>query len=239
MTDGVTEQEIASPEKSSELSDKELNFRRLEALRDNEREARLRAELQAESFRNELDQLKQMLTPKEKDPLDDAPDEYVDTNRLKAKLAQERAAFERRAEEIARRTYEQQRSEDEKKNYLGRLRTEFRDFDEVLNENNIVALEKTDPVFLKAVMQIPDDYERRKLAYEHIKSRNSSAPVSKPSIRETVEENAKNPHYIPPGSGTPAAVEFDIRSKEARDQAYAKLKAAQKRPLGGGQPLHH
>jgi len=235
MTEGVQDQEIATPDKSSSPSDKELNFRRLEALRDSEREGRIRAEIQAESLKAELNRLAQSLVPPEKDPLDDA-EEYVDSTRLKQKLAQERAASERRAKEIAKETYEHHRLEDEKKNYLNRLRLEFRDFDDVMTPESIGALEKNEPSFVKAVKQIPDDYEKCKLAYEHLKGKAAVPQAPRQSIKETVEENARNPYYIPPGSGNPSAVEFDIRSKEAREQAYAKLKAAQRRPLQGGGP---
>lgn len=234
MTEGVQDQEIATPDKSPSLSDKELNFRRLESLRDTEREGRIRAEIQAESLKAELNRMAQALAPPEKDPLDDA-DEYVDSARLKQKLAQERAASERRAKEIAKETYEHHRLEDEKKNYLNRLRLEFRDFDDVMTPESIKALDENEPSFVKAVKQIPDDYEKCKLAYEHIKGKAASR-APRQSIKETVEENARNPYYIPPGSGNPSAVEFDIRSKEAREQAYAKLKAAQRRPLQGGGP---
>lgn len=231
MTDGVNNAEIATQQESSpQVTDKELNFRRLEAIRDQEREARIRAEMHAQAMHKELEAIKQMLQPKEADPLDDVED-YVDATRLKAKLEKERASFKKEAEEIARRTYEEKDREREQKNFLGRLKAEYRDFDEVMTESNLAQLEKTNPVFLKAVLAIPDDYERRKLAYEYLK--NSRAPTEeRASIKEKVEENARNPYYIPPTSGTPAAVEFDLHSKEARNQAYAKLKQWQRRPIG-------
>ena len=168
MTESVTEQDVASPDRGSQLSDKELNFRRLEAMRDSEREARLKAEWDANALKNELEQLKQMLAPKEKDPLDDV-DEYVDATVLKAKLAHERATFERRAEEIAKRTYASQKEADEKKNFDKRLRQDYRDFDSVMTEKNLIALDAVDPYFLKTVTRLPDEYEKRALTYEKLK----------------------------------------------------------------------
>lgn len=239
MIEGVTEaQDVAKPEAANTQSnsDKALNFRRLEAAKEQEREARIRAELQAEQLRKEVDAIKQMLTPQEKDPLDDM-DGYVEPAMLRAKLEKERAAYERRAEEIARKTYEEHKKRDYESNYMQRLKQEFSDFDQVMTQDNLVLLEEADPVFVEAVLDNPDEYKRRKMAYLKVKSLKSQAKkVEEPSIRQTVEENARNPFHIPSGSGTPTAIEFDVRSKSAREAAYAKLKAAQRRPIGGQGP---
>lgn len=236
MTSGVP-QESASPEKtevSQGLSDKEINFRRLEAARDADREARIRAEMAAEQMRSELMEIKQMLAPKDIDPLDGVED-YVDPARLKAKLEKERSHFKKEAKEIAERTYEEHKKKDDAANFLSRLKSDFRDYDEVMNETNIIQLEKTDPVFLEAAMEVSDDYKRRQMTYKKIKSMQVAKPANEGmSIKEKVEENTKNPYFIAPSSGTPSAVEFDTRSRSAREKAYEQLKAAQRRPIGNG-----
>lgn len=238
MTEDVNTQESVNPEKKSQpqegFSDKELNFRKLEAAREAEREARVRAEMQNESLRNELSEIKQMLQPKEKDPLDDVED-YVDRNRLQAKLDKERAHFKKEAKAIAKQTYEEEKIRDEKQNFLQRLHAQFPDYDQVMNETNLGNLEKLDPVFLETVLEVPDDYARRAKTYKKLKSLQTKPKVEEQmSIKEKVEANTSNPFFIPPSTGTPSGVEFDTRSKEARDQAYAKLKAAQRRPIGNG-----
>lgn len=234
--------EVAEQEKKAQetkaANDKEMNFRRLEQAKEAEREARIRAEMQNEHLRKEMESIKEMLKPKETDPLDDVED-YVDADKLRAKLAKERENMKREAEVIAKRTYEQIEQEKYKTNFLQRLKQEHPDFDQVMNEQNVARLEETNPVFLKAVLQIPDEYERRKIAYEYIKN-TTPKPEDKPSIKEKVQENLMNPYYIPPGSGTPTAtaVDFDVRSPNARTQAYEKLKQAQRRPIGTGQTPH-
>lgn len=242
MIDGVTDtQEVAKPETTqlNSASDKALNFRKLEAARDAEREARIRAEMQAESLRKEIESIKDMLRPPEKDPLDEV-DGYIDPAVFKAKLEKERAAFERRAEEIAKKTYEEQKRREEQTNFLQRLKTEYSDYDQVMTEDNVKELEENAPEFLSVVLEIPDEYVRRKQTYNFIKRQKQRAPVQKepetPSIKQTVDENLRNPFYIPAGAGIPAAVEFDVKSKNARELAYAKLKAAQRRPIGGSLP---
>lgn len=238
MTEGVNEQATAQPEKTQSqeaVSNKELNFRRLEAAREAEKEARIRAEMQTEQMRNELKEIKQMLQPKEIDALDGVED-FVDPERLKKKLQQERDRNRREAAEIAERTYEERKQKDEKANFFQRLRGQFSDYDQVMNEANLAHLQEEDPVFLDTVVKVPDEYERRLDTYKKIKSMQAKKPKieERASIKEKVEENMKNPYFIQPSSGTPSAVEFDVRSKSARDQAYQKLKAAQKMPIGNG-----
>ena len=233
MTQGVNEDVAASQEQEQQaqpvaaVSDKELNFRRLEAAREAERERAVRAEMQADQMRAELNEIKQMLQPKESDPLDGAED-YVDPARLRAKLDKERAFSRKEAKEIARQTYEEQKQEDERKNFMPRLKSQFPDYDQVMTEANIAALEQSDPVFVRAILREQNEYARRLDTYEKIKSLQVSKPAEKVSIKAKVEENARNPYFVPSSTGTPAGIDFDVSSKSAREAAYAKLKAAQR-----------
>jgi hypothetical protein len=242
MTEGVNTQEAAVPEKEK-IAQQQLaseksreNFARLEAAKDAEREARIRAEMEREMLRKEMDEIKQMLRPQEKDPLDEVED-YVDPARLKAAFARREATYKREAEEIARKTFAELRQQEDKQNYLQKLKGNYHDFDEVMTEANIASLETNDPVFLEAVLEIQDDYKRREKTYKYLKSKKQAPMEEKPSIKEKIEENLHNPFYIPSSVGTPASghVDFDIKSSNARKQAYEKLKAAQRRPIGSGQ----
>jgi hypothetical protein len=236
----MTDQAVNSPvvgAPDAQTSDKEVNFRRLEAARDSEREARIRAEMHSQRMEEELKNIKDMLQPKESDPLDSSED-YVDGVRLKAKLEKERASYEKKAVDIARNTYEQIQLEEKKKNFLGRLKSEHSDYDQIMSENNVINLEKQNPHFVQAILKIDDEYDRRKLAYEYLKA-NQAPKETFQSIKDKVAENASNPYYIPAGSGTPTAIEFDTKSASSREAAYAKLKAAQKRPIGSGTGLAH
>lgn len=234
MTDGVQDQEIVRPEETKTqtgISDKAReNFARLEAAKQAEREARIRAEMERDLLKRQIDEANK---PKEVDPLDGV-DDYIDKDRLQLIRQQDKAAFKKEAEEIANRTYEARKVEEEKRNFLPKLKSQFKDYDEVMNEKNIAELEERSPAFLASVLKIQDDYERRLLTYEYLKSKQSKPADPKPSIKERVEENQTNPYYIPSGSGTPTAVEFDVKSKSARDQAYQKLKQAQRKPIGNG-----
>ncbi len=244
MTEAVNNQVTGKPETKQTpdqgVSDKEYNFRKLEAAREADREARMRAEMQSEELRKEMQEIKNMLRPKEIDPLDGV-DDYVDASRLRAKLEKERTNSNEEARRIAKQTYQEEKQLDEKRNYMSRLKSQLSDYDEVMNESNLLNLEKVDPVFLETVLEVPDDYARRLKTYKKIKSMQSHVQRTKdetPSIKEKVEQNLQNPYFIPPSSGTPSAIEFDLSSKASRDQAYSKLKAAQRRPIGTSQASH-
>lgn len=237
MTEAVKDQEIGRPEEakpeSQGISDRAReNFARLESAKQVEREARIRAEMERDMLRKQIEESNR---PKEVDPLEGIED-YVDKERLQLIRQKDKADFKKEAEEIANRTYENRRKLEEKQNFLPKLKAEFKDYDQVMNEKNIAELEEKSPAFLRSVMNVQDDYERRLLTYEYLKAKqsNTQAVEERPSIKQKVEENQQNPYYIPAGSGTPSAVEFDVKSKNARDLAYQKLKAAQRQPIGNG-----
>lgn len=253
MTEGVITQDVAKPEKETAhregLSDKELNFRKLEAERekdraerDKEREARIRAEMQAESMQKELRQIQEMLKPKEIDPLDQLEDiTDLDPKQLKAIFAQKEAQLERKAREYAKQALKEEQEHDKKTNFRDKLRDRYQDYDQFMNERVLAEIQEREPDAVDAISAIEDPYVRCEKAYKFIKNRLATAkPVEKPveSIQETVAENMLNPYLIPAGSASPpyGAVEFDTRSPSARKQAYEKLKAAQRRPIGYGAP---
>lgn len=233
MTEGVNNQATAEPEQKAS-SDKAYNFRMLEEAKEKEREARIRAETEKQMLQKELMEIKDLLKPKEVDPFDSDDIDPELKTRLEAKLAKERATYERKAEEIAEKTYQKKQTEKDeakKKNYLQRLRETFSDYDSVVNENNILELSQKDPVFLETALEVPDDYKRREKTYHRIKSM-KTAETSTPSVQEKVKDNQRNPYHVPSGGfATSTAIEFDVRSKDARERAYAALKKMQGRPI--------
>ena len=195
MTDGVQDQEIVRPEETKPqagISDKAReNFARLEAAKQVEREARIRAEMERDMLKKQIETAN---APKEVDPLDGVED-YIDKERLQLIREKDRAAFKKEAEDIANRTYEARKLEEDKRNYLPKLKSQFKDYDEVMNEKNIAELEEKAPAFLASVLKVQDDYERRLLTYEYLKSQQAKpAEPQKASIKERVEENQTNPY---------------------------------------------
>jgi hypothetical protein len=237
MTEGVKEQEpLAEPvqnEKPQLTSDNTReHFRRLEQAKEDERERRVKAEMENALMKQRLEMLEIQNRPQEKDPLADVQD-YVDPTSLKAAFAQERQRLTKEAENIADRKLKEWKQQEDKRTHLQRLKSEYPDFGSVVNEDNVVRFEQSHPEFVQSLLYVEDEYERKKLAYNFFKRNTPQPEAARPSIKEKVEENSKNPYMIASGSGVPGAVEYDLKSPQARQAAYAKLKAAQRNPLGG------
>jgi hypothetical protein len=236
MTEGVTEQETAEPVKevvSQHLNDKDNNFRRLEQAREADRERAIKAETELAFYKQQSEMQNQRNRPQEVDPLDSMED-YVDPKVLKTALEQRERRFKREAEEITDKKLREWKQQELQENHMDRLKSQYNDYDQVMNEKNIVDLEQANPEFVQSLLSVKDDYERKKLAYNFLKRNTRPKESLTASIKEKVEANAKNPYYIAAGSGTPSAMDYDIKSPQARAAAYQKLKDAQRRPIGDG-----
>ena len=243
MTEGVINSGDVLPETKTApqegLSNKELNFRRLEAEREKEREARIRAEMHAEAMQREMKKIEEMLKPKEVDPLDQIQDlSDLDPAKLKAILSQRDANNKREVREITKEILKEEREHDKKTNFRDHLRRQYQDYDTVMNEQTIAAIQEREPDAVDAISAIEDPYVRCEKAYLFFKKKLAKQAERPPveSVKEKVEENMMNPYMIPAGSATPpySGVEFDVRSPSKRKEAYEKLKLAQRRPLGNG-----
>ncbi len=162
--------------------------------------------------------------------MDSLPDEeLIDKAKFKRLIERERQNLRKEAEEVARQTYRKIDSE----NYQQRLYQAFPDYDSVVNSANAEKLQEKDPEFVALLGREKDEYVRREMAYKKMKR---LAEDDRPKIKaqDVVDENRKaaGAFYTPSGQGpmnNPYAFEFDVRSKEARQKAYERLKSAQKR----------
>lgn len=211
-------------------NDREINFEKLrkktEAL---EMELQKRDAL-LQQQQSALNQLQSRFAPQDRDELDTLPDdELIDKAKFKRLIEKERTHLRKEAEEVARQTYQKIDSE----NYQQRLYQAFPDYDSVVNANNAEKLQEKDPEFMALLGEVKDEYKRREMAYKKMKK---IADDERPKVKaqDVVEENRKaaGAFYTPSGQGpmnNPYAFEFDVRSKEARQKAYDRLKNAQKR----------
>jgi len=243
MNQGVNDQAPAKPEEKGAqvqepLSDKELNFRRLEAARDKEREARIRAEMQTENLMKEIESIKTMLIPKEKDPLEEIEDiADLDRNKLKEILSKREAQLQKKFEQALPQKFEEYERNKRRTNFRDALRERYQDYDAVMNQENLTAIQEKEPDAIEAISAIEDPYIRCDKAYLFVKKRLKERKPDSEALKQKVEENQQNPYYFPSGQGSaPYAVDFDVRSKEAKKAAYAQLKAAQRKGIQG-QPM--
>lgn len=253
MIEGVNNQvDSAKPDENGaqvkeQLSDKELNFRRLEAARDKERdardrerEARLKAEMQNEMLKQELENIKQMLQPKDQDLFEGIENlSDLDSSKFKEILSKREEQIEKRFEKTLTQKLDEIERNKRRTNFRDELRKVYQDYDKVMNEDVIATIQEREPEAVAAISAIEDPYVRCESAYKFFR-KHLAAPQKQEtaSIKERVEENMLNSYFVPSGQGSsPSAVEFDLRSKSARQAAYDKLKAAQRRPVGNGQQM--
>lgn len=221
---------------TQEVSNKELNFRKLESEREKEKEQRIRLETELQMVRSQMSEIQNSFKPKEPDPFDDL-DEYVDPEvkkRILQKFEKTNSSFEKRAMEIARQEYQKiqsEKEEEKRKDFLTTLRKTYSDYDEVMNEANLKILNDADPIFIEGTLQIQDEFKRRELAYKKIKTLKKEE--TKQSISDKVAQNQRNPYHIPSHAApTSTAIHQDLNTRESREAAYKRLKDAQKNPIG-------
>lgn len=200
-------------------SDKELNFRTLEAKYRRELEQERNARIQAERMAEEAMSKRQ--SPAEEE--DDDSEPYVDNKKLSKKLS----SFEKKLDEkIDKRAEEKARSYVEKERRDAWLRNNP-DFHEVLQHAEKFA--QKDPELAETILEMPNTFERQKLVYKNIKALGLHKPEQKaPSIQETVDANRRSPYYQPSGmAAAPYSTAGDF-STSGQKQAYEKMQQLKK-----------
>jgi hypothetical protein len=200
-------------------SDKELNFRALEAKLAQERAGRLEAEKKAIELANQYRQAPQQ---QEEPEHDDEP--YVDHKNLAKKLqkfGQSTKTEIEKAMEIAK-----EKAKDELKQEMWLENNP--DFYDVLQHAEKFAQKA--PKLAENILRMPEGFERQKLVYHNIKELGIDKPEQKSSgIQETIDAKKRGPYYQPTGIGTPAAGAMGDFSDVGQKNAYAKMQELKKR----------
>lgn len=228
---------VATDNQTETKSEKELNFERLrkENARivqqaEQEREARLRVEAELNALRQQSPRPRQ----DEDDEDDSSSDEpYLDRrsfkkslNRFEQKMEEK---IERKAEEKARRILDEER----KRDFVHRLKSEYRDFDEVLNEDSAEKFSQQCPDLAKEILAIPDEYQRRKMAYQTIKSIGLHKKEEPKQVgQDKVNQNLRNPYYSPTSFGNPGTAPMGDFSEAGQKAAFEKMQGLLKNRTG-------
>lgn len=212
---------MSVPEQNSQAqptqSDKEYNFAQLRKQVEQEKQARLQAEQRLAQIEEER------ARPRQEDVNDDDDNEpYVDKKTLKKQLMSWEKnleqKFDKRAEEKARGLVEQERQS----NYL----ENNKDFNEILKPELIQKFAETHPGLAKAMLKMPDNFERQQLLYENIKSLGiHKPPAPKEDIQAKIDANRRSPYYQPSSAGAtpPYAGQGDF-SAAGQKNAYTKMR---------------
>jgi len=206
-TSQVVNEQSAQPQ----ISDKELNFRKQEAMYQKmlEKEREEKAALQ-----RQIDERASSRTEDEDDS-----DPYVDNRKLQKKLS----AFEQQLDKkIDQRAEEKARfmMDEERKNQWLRSNP---DFYEIMNHAQTFA--DKDPEMAETILKMPDNFERQKLVYKTIKAMGIHKKEDpKPSIQEIVDRNKRGPYYQPSGVGAPPYAAAGDFSQQGQKSSYEKMK---------------
>jgi hypothetical protein len=192
-------------------SDKELNFRMLEAKYEKELAKERSARLEAERIAQDRSQAQS------KDDEDDS-EPYVDHKKLSKtlnKFGQNTHSEIQKAMEIAK-----QSAKEELKQEMWLENNP--DFYDVLQHAEKFA--QRSPKLAETILRMPEGFERQKLVYQNIKEFGLHKPEEKkPSIQDKVDANRRGAFYQPSGVGTaPYAAAGDF-SQQGQKQAYEKM----------------
>ncbi len=194
-------------------SDKELNFRQLEARYEKqlqqERSARVEAERAAQEYqkRHEV---------KEDDEHDSEP--YVDHKKLNKTLAKFGEQSQKQTQNEIHRAVQSALADERKQNWI----KSNPDFYEVLTHAEKFA--QKDPELAEAILEMPEGFERQKLVYKNIKALGIHKPeVKQPSIQDKVDANRRGPYYQPSNVGTAPYSSQSDYSPTGQKQAYDKM----------------
>jgi hypothetical protein len=197
------------------VSDKEMNFRNMEAKYRRELEQERQARLQAEERAASLEKSKPL---EDNDDEDDAP--YIDKkilNKTLSRFAQNmEQKIDKKAEEKARSLLDQERQA----NYL----RQNPDFNQILTQENVQKFADKYPDVAENMLEMPEGFARQKLLYQNIKALGVHKPPEiKPSIQDTIDKNRRSPYYQPSVGANPPYASSGDYSQSGQKNAYEKM----------------
>ena len=202
-------------------SDKELNFRALEAKYQREMQQERNARMEAEK---KVEQLQIHKQEKVDDDDDDNPEPYVDQKRLNKKLSK----FGQATQTDIQRAMEQAKvaAKEELKQEMWLENNP--DFYDILQHAEKFAQKA--PELAKTILKMPEGFERQKLVYQNIKELGVHKPeVKQSSVQEKIDANRRSPYYQPGGVGTAPYSSQGDYSAGGQKQAYDKMQELKNR----------
>lgn len=200
-----------------QLSNKELNFRALEA----------KYQQQLATERAEKERLAQELEQRARLPYKDDEEEdsepYVDHKRLRKEQAKFGQQIKQETHSEIQKAVKTALHEERKQNWM----KNNPDFYDVMQLAEKFA--QTDPDLAETILEMPEGFERQKLVYKNIKALGLHKPqVKEQSIQERVDANRRSPFYQPTGVGAAPYSQVGDFSDTGQKQAYEKMQALKK-----------
>lgn len=204
-------------QEQKQQSDKELNFRALEARYqkqlEQERLARIEAERRLEESHKKISV--------ENDEDDDEP--YVDKKKLNKTLAKFGEQTKQQTQSEIQKAVQQALAEERKQTWL----KSNSDFYDVMQHADKFA--QHDPELAETILQMPEGFERQKLVYKNIKALGlHKPPEPKSTVQDKIDANRRSPYYQPTSVGSAPYNQVSDFSDTGQKQAYEKMKQLQK-----------
>lgn len=197
-------------------SDKELNFRALEAKYQRQVEQERNARLEAEKKAEELQAYRQAQS--KDDDEDDSTEPYIDEKRLTKKMNK----FGQTTQTEIHKAMEQAKYAAKEELKQEMWLDNNPDFYDTLQLAEKFAQEA--PELAKTILRMPEGFERQKLVYQNIKQLGIDKPkVKEASIQDKIDANRRSPYYQPSGVGTSPYQSQSDFSPSGQKQAYAKM----------------
>ncbi len=197
-------------------SDKELNFRALEAKYQRQVEQERSARLEAEKKNEELQAYRQAQSKDDDDDVSSEP--YIDEKRLTKKMNKFGQATQTEINKAMEQAKYAAKEELKQEMWLDNNP----DFYDTLQLAEKFAQEA--PELAKTILRMPEGFERQKLVYQNIKQLGIDKPkVKDTSIQDKIDANRRSPYYQPSGVGTSPYQSQSDFSPSGQKQAYAKM----------------
>lgn len=136
-----------------------------------------------------IEQLKQQLTPKEVDEFEDiADDDYLPVGKVKQLV-------EKKARAIVQAETQKILQQREQANFLDKLKKQYGDFDDIVNQETLAILEKQDPDLAETIAGLQDPYKIGLQSYKYIKALGIADKVPQArrvaEVEKKIEKNSK------------------------------------------------
>lgn len=217
----MTDNQDQNQAQVQQVTDKELNFRKLESKYQQElayeRSLREEAQRQAQSLSQS-----HKTEPDEED--DDSSEPYVDHKRLNKKLNKFGLNTQSEIKNAMNQAKELAKEELKQELFL----ENHSDFHQVLEKAELFA--EKHPKLAENILRMPAGFERQKLVYHTIKELGIDKPKApEQTIQQKIDANRKAPYYQPSGVGASPYHSASDFSTSGQKQAYDKMKELQSR----------
>lgn len=208
---------VSTQDNQAKPTDKELNFRILEAKYEKQLAQERQARQDAESKFQEIQRLKS-----QEEEVDDEP--YIDHKKLEKKLAKFGEQSNQRTQTEIQKAVQTAIAEERKENWI----KNNPDFYDTLNHAQAFA--EKNPMLAEIILKMPESFERQQLVYNNIKALGIDKPEEKhSSMQQKVDANRRGPSYQPSNVGTSPYSNQQDFSPQGQKEAYAKMQELKSR----------